>query len=522
MEPYVPEDSDVGRIVPQTLLDGRYRLVELVAVGGTGEVWKATDELLDHRVAVKVLKHRYARDVEIRARFRAEARHATVLSHPGIARVHDYGEQDGIGYLVMEFLSGEALSQILRRERLDTRATMEVIGQVARAIQVAHDAGVIHRDIKPANLIVSPDGVTKVTDFGTARLIDADTMTQPGMVVGTALYMSPEQAQGLELSISTDIYSLGVVAYECLTGDPPFTAMMPAEVAFAHIHDRPARLPDDVPAEAAALVLRCLAKDPEQRPASMAELAQMSDRVRGLSRGRHGTVRTPRPTREAAARRRPPRTATRRPAGARALPRPTPQAGGRGALIGTAALSAVLVSGVVFGSTSQMLPMAPFSDEHRPPSSESTTASPNGPLRTLPARSNAATPAPSGSPTASPSTSPTTSPSGSSTTRDSTPTTHSTGKPPPDGHTTRVPSTRDPGTHPNTPPGHATTPPDPTPTTSEPTPTPPDPTSTADDRDPQHTTPPSSPETPSHLQRHSVTTPSEKKPSTSTDDPGSP
>lgn len=375
----MPEESEAQRIAPQTLLDGRYRLAQLVAVGSTGEVWKATDELLDHRVAIKVLKRRYTLESEIRTRFRAEARHAMMLSHPGIARVHDYGEHDDLAYLVMEFLSGESLAEIISRGPLDVQRTMEIVGQVARAIQVAHDAGVIHRDIKPANLIVSPDGVAKVTDFGTARVIDADTMTQPGMIIGTALYLSPEQAQGLELTVATDIYSLGVVAYECLSGEPPFSASLPAEVAFAHIHDHAAPLPDHVPQEAAALVWRCLAKDPEQRPASMAELAQMSDRVRGRMHGRHGTGRTVRPTGEATGlhRRRPD---SRRPVTRGFSSRPpipqrlrraitSPRPGQRGVLAGAAALSVMLLSGFVFSSSAAVLPMTPFSDEHSPRSS---------------------------------------------------------------------------------------------------------------------------------------------------------
>ena len=370
----MPEDSDAQRIAPQTLLDGRYRLAEPVAVGSTGEVWKATDELLDHRVAVKILKRRYALDTDIRTRFRGEARHAMMLSHPGIARVHDYGEHGDLAYLAMEFLSGESLAAILARGPLDVRRTMEIVGQVARALQVAHDAGVIHRDIKPANLIVSPDGVAKVTDFGTARVLDADTMTQPGMIVGTALYLSPEQAQGLDLTIATDIYSLGVVAYECLTGDPPFSATMPAEVAFAHIHDRPARLPASIPADAAALVLRCLAKDPEQRPASMAELAQMSDRVRGRMHGRHGSGRATRQAGDGAGIHRR-ATGTHRPPGRRPGERHTvrlPYRGQRGLLAGAAALSVMLLSGFVFSSSAAVLPMTPFSDEHHPgPSSAS-------------------------------------------------------------------------------------------------------------------------------------------------------
>jgi len=384
----VPEESEAQRIAPQTLLDGRYRLAELVAVGSTGEVWKATDELLDHRVAIKILKRRYTLDSEIRTRFRGEARHAMMLSHPGIARVHDYGEHDDLAYLVMEFLSGESLATILDRGPLDVRRTMEIVGQVARAIQVAHDAGVIHRDIKPANLIVSPDGVAKVTDFGTARVLDADTMTQPGMIVGTALYLSPEQAQGLELTVATDIYSLGVVAYECLAGEPPFTASMPAEVAFAHIHDHPAALPEHVPPEAAALVWRALAKDPEQRPASMAELAQMSDRVRGRMHGRHGTGRTVRGTGESAglhrrttgSHRPVQRRGRRRPAEPRPLTRAftAPRPGQRGVLAGAAALSVMLLSGFVFSSSAAVLPMTPFSDEHHPRSSSSSPSTGTG------------------------------------------------------------------------------------------------------------------------------------------------
>jgi serine/threonine-protein kinase len=262
-----------------------------------GEVWRGTDELLDRPVAVKLLSAVHATDEAFRARFRAEARYAASLSHPNIAQVFDYGETSsdeeapfdlpsGGAYLVMELVSGEPLSALIaRQERLSSTDTLRIVSQAADALSAAHEAGIVHRDIKPGNLLVTTDGTTKITDFGIARAMwaaQASHLTQTGMVMGTASYVSPEQATGGTITSASDIYSLGVVAYECLTGTPPFTAETPVAIAVAHMHRPVPPLPDDVPAPVAALVTDMLAKQPEERPRSARWVA---DRARQLRSG---------------------------------------------------------------------------------------------------------------------------------------------------------------------------------------------------------------------------------------------
>jgi predicted Ser/Thr protein kinase len=256
------------------VLSHRYRLDERLASGGMGEVWKATDELLGRPVAVKVLKEQYVSDESFRERFRAEARFAASLQHSGIAQVYDYGEQDELAYLVMELVPGETLSRILSVEgRLSTDTSLDIIGQAARALHVAHTAGIIHRDIKPANLMVTAEGVVKITDFGIARGGGASTMTQTGQVMGTAQYVSPEQATGRRITPASDLYSLGVVAYECLAGLPPFAADTPIALALMHVREDPPPLPSDVPPAVRGLVSAMIAKDPDDRPAGAREVA---------------------------------------------------------------------------------------------------------------------------------------------------------------------------------------------------------------------------------------------------------
>jgi eukaryotic-like serine/threonine-protein kinase len=272
--------------VTDYLLAGRYRLTGRIAAGGMGEVWRGEDELLNRPVAVKLLPTGRAGDEAFLARFRAEARYAASLSHPGIARVYDYGESAEFGgaYLVMELVNGEPLSAILARAgRLSPDATLDIIGQAARALDAAHQADIVHRDIKPGNLLVAAGGTTKITDFGIAtavRAAQASHLTETGMVMGTAMYVSPEQATGAPVTASSDIYSLGVVAYECLAGRPPFTANEPLAIAFAHKHDPVPPLPPDVPQPVADLVYDMLAKTPDGRPASMRVVADRAEMLR--------------------------------------------------------------------------------------------------------------------------------------------------------------------------------------------------------------------------------------------------
>jgi eukaryotic-like serine/threonine-protein kinase len=272
--------------VSDYLLAGRYRLTDRIAAGGMGEVWRGRDELLNRAVAVKLLPTVRAGDEAFLARFRAEARYAASLSHPGIARVYDYGESSEFGgaYLVMELVDGEPLSAILARAgRLSPDATLDIVSQAARALDAAHQAGIVHRDIKPGNLIVAAGGTTKITDFGIAtavRAAQASHLTETGMVMGTAMYVSPEQATGAPVNDSSDIYSLGVVAYECLAGHPPFTAREPLAIAFAHKHEPVPALPPDVPQPVSDLVYHMLAKTPEERPASVRVVADRADMLR--------------------------------------------------------------------------------------------------------------------------------------------------------------------------------------------------------------------------------------------------
>ncbi len=254
---------------------GRYELSSRIAVGGMGEVWKASDAIIGRSVAIKILKDEYMGDPGFLERFRAEARHAALVNHEGIANVFDYGEEQGSAYIVMELVPGEPLSAIIEREgRLPSDRVLGIVAQTATALQAAHDAGLVHRDIKPGNLLITPEGRVKITDFGIARIADQVPLTATGQVMGTVQYLAPEQASGHTATASTDIYSLGIVAYECLAGKRPFTGESQVAIAMAQINDTPPPLPDDVPLPVQRLVLACLAKDPNERPQTAAKLAQ--------------------------------------------------------------------------------------------------------------------------------------------------------------------------------------------------------------------------------------------------------
>ncbi|WP_292679583.1 serine/threonine-protein kinase, partial [Nocardioides sp.] len=254
----------------------RYRLDSRIATGGMGEVWRGTDTALDRPVAIKLLKHEYADDATFRSRFETEARHAAGLQHPGIAAVFDVGESqasgvaDGSGiprpFLVMELVDGQPLSALLRPgQALDPGAVRDLLAQAGDAIGAAHRGGIVHRDIKPANLMVTPDRTVKITDFGIARASEGLGLTGTGQVMGTPQYLSPEQARGEVATSRSDVYSLGVVAFECLAGRRPFEAESPVATALAHIQQPVPDLPASVPADLAAVVQRALAKDPQQR-----------------------------------------------------------------------------------------------------------------------------------------------------------------------------------------------------------------------------------------------------------------
>ena len=257
----------------------RYTLGERIAVGGMGEVWEATDQVLGRIVAIKLLSPGLADQSGFEQRFREEARNTAALSHPNIAAVYDYGEDAGANWLVMELVKGEPLSHLISEQGpLGPERTISVISQAAHALQAAHDRGVIHRDVKPANILVKPSGEVKLTDFGISRATDAAPITRTGEVMGTAQYISPEQATGQAVSPASDIYALGCVAYEMLTGRRPFDEGSPVATAMAHVTTPPPPLPDTVPPALAQVVMSCLAKDPADRPKSARALA---DTLRG-------------------------------------------------------------------------------------------------------------------------------------------------------------------------------------------------------------------------------------------------
>ena len=262
-------------------LGGRFQLTTRIAIGGMGEVWKAKDLVLGRIVAIKVLKEEYTGDPGFLQRFRAEARHTALLNHVGIANVFDYGEEEGSAYLVMELVPGQPLSSIIEHEQvLSPDRTLSIIAQTARALAVAHAQGLVHRDVKPGNLLITPDGRVKVTDFGIARLADQVPLTQTGQVMGTAQYLAPEQATGQTATGSSDIYSLGVIGYECLSGHRPFTGESQIAIALAQVNDAPPPLSETLPTPVRALLMSMLAKDPKNRPANAIKLAEAAEAIR--------------------------------------------------------------------------------------------------------------------------------------------------------------------------------------------------------------------------------------------------
>lgn len=270
---------------------GRYRLETRIAVGGMGEVWQAQDERIMRKVAIKILKEEYLGDPGFIARFRSEAKSAALVEHEGIANVYDYGEDTGSAYLVMELVPGEALSRILEREKkIDQEKVLDIIAQTSRALAAAHQRGLVHRDIKPGNLLVTPDGQVKITDFGIARVGDQVPLTKTGQVMGTVQYLAPEQATGKTSTYATDLYSLGIVAYECLVGKRPFTGETQMAIAMAQINEQPPALPEEIDPRVQSLVMNCLAKKPNQRPESANSLAI---RAEGLLREKRNSGSDP-------------------------------------------------------------------------------------------------------------------------------------------------------------------------------------------------------------------------------------
>ncbi|AZI56941.1 serine/threonine protein kinase [Nakamurella antarctica] len=286
-------------LTPGLLLAGRYRLNRRIAVGGMGEVWEATDRTLVRTVAVKILRPELTADPEFVERFRVEAQITASLNNPGIAAVYDYGETfsypggpNDTAFLVMELVSGEALSAVLARTpRIPLGRVLDMLEQSGRALQDAHARGLIHRDIKPGNILITPAGQVKITDFGIAKVAHHVPVTKSGMVMGTAHYLSPEQASGGAAGPASDVYALGVVGFECLAGYRPFTGDNPVVVATAQIRNTPPPLPSDIPTPVAQLIAQALVKDPNRRYPDGASFAAAVAVVRtglGLPPGHFG------------------------------------------------------------------------------------------------------------------------------------------------------------------------------------------------------------------------------------------
>ncbi|MBP2703422.1 protein kinase [Microbispora sp. RL4-1S] len=261
-------------------LAGRYRLDARLGAGGMGEVWRGEDMVLARTVAVKVLLPGRLDDPGFAVRFQGEARAMATVNHPGVVDVYDYGVTDVPGdgptaYLVMRFVDGEPLDRLLTRlGRIRPEPAMELIAQAAAALQAVHERGIVHRDIKPGNLLVRSDGTLVLTDFGIARADANSRLTDAGMVLGTAAYCAPEQAEGAPVTPAVDIYALGVVAYECLAGHRPFDGDTPVAIALKHIREEPPPLPPDVPPAVRAIVERAMSKDPARRWPSAAAMSQ--------------------------------------------------------------------------------------------------------------------------------------------------------------------------------------------------------------------------------------------------------
>ena len=272
---------------------GRYEVEELVGHGGMSSVYKAHDSLLERHVALKILHEQYNADDDFVERFKREARSVAQLQHPNIVTVIDRGDEDGRQFIVFEYIEGENLKEhVVRKGRLDVREALEIAVEVARGLAFAHEQGLIHRDVKPQNILLNGDRRAKVTDFGIARTVDVDGMTQTGTVLGTSNYIAPEQASGGRVDVHSDVYALGVVLYELLAGEVPFPGESFVAVAMKHIHEPAPNLLDirgDVPLRVAAAVDRALEKDPEQRfPTMDAFAAELEACLSELDHGPEG------------------------------------------------------------------------------------------------------------------------------------------------------------------------------------------------------------------------------------------
>jgi eukaryotic-like serine/threonine-protein kinase len=340
----------VGEVIAE-----RYELEELVGSGGMSSVFRARDRLLERHVALKILHAHYAGDQETIERFRREARAVAQLSHPNIVTVIDRGQADDRQFIVFEYIDGQTLKEIvLERGPLPVRDAIELAIGVARGLAFAHANGIVHRDVKPQNVLLNGDGKPKVTDFGIARSLDVDGVTQTGTVLGTSHYIAPEQASGRPVDAQTDVYSLGAVLYELLTGEPPFDGESFVTVVLKHVHEQPPSVLErrtDCPVRLAGVVERALAKDPADRfPTMDAFAAELEAILVALERGDPETASTLTvPARAVSAR-------PRRAAGARRSQLPFALAAVGAVLLAAAVAGIVLTRGGGATKTHQGLP----------------------------------------------------------------------------------------------------------------------------------------------------------------------
>ncbi len=273
----------IGRV-----LGNRYRLLEVIGEGGMALVYKAECSLLCRIVAIKILRPQFASDAEFVERFRREARSAASLSHPNVVNIYDVGQDDGLDYIVMEYIPGNTLKDIIKQEApLSVDRALDITRQIDEALNHAHQRNIIHRDIKPHNILVTPDGRIKVTDFGIARAISAGSLTQAGEVMGSVQYLSPEQAKGGIVGPQSDIYSLGCVLYELLTGVVPFRGDTPISIAYQHLQEKMSPIREirpEVPVEIDNIVKKATAKNPAERYPSAAAMLKDIDQVRAKPR----------------------------------------------------------------------------------------------------------------------------------------------------------------------------------------------------------------------------------------------
>ena len=269
------------KLIEGQLIHRRYRLDSRLAQGGMGEVWKGYDIQLGREVAIKALRSDMTNAEAKLRRLRAEAHNSANLAHPNIAALFEYYEHDGIGFLVMEYVPSKSLADLFHEQNgpMEPTRLLPILIQTARGLCVAHSHGVIHRDVKPANIMVSDSGEVKITDFGVSYSTNQEQITQDGMVVGTAQYISPEQAQGQHATPQSDIYSLGIVAYEGLCGHRPFTGATPVDIAAAHVNNPVPPLPDSVDVQLREFVMSMLSKDPLDRPKDALTVSRTLSRI---------------------------------------------------------------------------------------------------------------------------------------------------------------------------------------------------------------------------------------------------